>query len=379
MKRFFLLVVVLTAVTASWAGEMKKQTVRTQTVGDINIRHDDSNGWNIKTTLSGNEEQEAVRLDFTVGSPQVLMGVQWTSAQKAYVFTYFNNSDEKAGMYLAYSYDGYNWTAANDNKPVMKPMVGKDKVLRDPSVCQGPDGTFHMVWTTGWNDKCIGYASSKDLLNWSEQKTIPVMEKFPTTRNTWAPELFYDKKSKTYYIFWASTVPGAKKVSTDGCISEDNYNHRIYYTTTRDFKSFAKTRLFFNPKFNAIDANIIQDEETGEYIMFVKNENLEPAEKNIRITRTNSLKKGFPIEVSVPISGEEWAEGPAPLAVGDDIVCYWDCYGKHQFEASVSHDKGKTWEDVTEKVTLPKGISHGTAIAVDKAVVDALVKRFGTR
>ena len=35
------------------------------------------------------------------------------------------------------------------------------------------------------------------------------MGEFEGTRNTWAPELFYDKKDKTFYIFWASTVPGA--------------------------------------------------------------------------------------------------------------------------------------------------------------------------
>lgn len=303
----------------------------------------------------------------------VLFNAQEAFAQNAYVFTYFDNSNESAGMCIAVSYDGYHWTAINDNKPILQPEVGKDKLLRDPSVCQAPDGTFHMVWTTGWHDNCIGYASSKDLLHWSEQKAIPVMEKFPTTRNTWAPELFYDKKSKLYYIYWASTVPGAKNVST-GCISEDNYNHRIYYTTTRDFKSFAKTKIFFNPDFNAIDANIIQDPKTGEYIMFVKNENLEPAEKNIRVTRTMNLKKGFPTEVSAPISGKEWAEGPAPLFVGDDLLCYFDFYGPHKFGAALSHDRGKTWEDATDRISLPAGVSHGTIIAVDKAVVDNLVK-----
>ena len=28
--------------------------------------------------------------------------------------------------------------------------------MRDPSICRGPDGLFHMVWTTSWNDRIIG-------------------------------------------------------------------------------------------------------------------------------------------------------------------------------------------------------------------------------
>lgn len=83
----------------------------------------------------------------------VFFNTQGALAQKAYVFTYFDNSNESAGMCIAVSYDGYHWTAMNNNKPILHPEVGKDKLLRDPSVCQAPDGTFHMVWTTSCHDK----------------------------------------------------------------------------------------------------------------------------------------------------------------------------------------------------------------------------------
>ena len=83
--------------------------------------------------------------------------------------------------------------------------------MRDPSICQAPDGTFHMVWTSSWTDRIIGYASSRDLIHWSEQRAIPVMMHEPTAHNCWAPELFYDEPSQTYYIFWATTIPGRHK------------------------------------------------------------------------------------------------------------------------------------------------------------------------
>ena len=126
-------------------------------------------------------------------------------------------------------------------------------------------------------------------------------------------------------------------MKTEGCLSENDYNHRIYCTTTRDFRRFSKTRLWYNPDFNAIDAAIVRDAQTGDYIMAVKNENLNPAEKNIRIARTRSIKKGFPNEVSAPINSRSdkngkpyWCEGPAPLYVGNDLVVYYDMYGAHQ-------------------------------------------------
>lgn len=308
----------------------------------------------------------------------LLAGVLSMKAQEtSYIFTYFDNNKEGAGLCIAYSTDGYTWTAVNGGQPVMRPTVGKDKLLRDPSICLSPDGTFRLVWTVGWSGQSIGYATSRDLIHWSKQQELPVMQDFPGCRNTWAPELFYDAPAKTYYIFWASTVPGAKGVKTEGCVSENDYNHRIYCTSTRDFKHFSKTRLWYNPDFNVIDAAVVRDPETGELLMALKNENLTPPEKNIRIARARKMKKGFSHQVSAPINSQRdnngqlyWCEGPSPLFVGNDLVVYYDMYGAHRYGASVSHDHGQTWEDCTDRIHMPKGMSHGTAIAVPRSVVD---------
>ena len=120
-------------------------------------------------------------------------------AKEVYLFSYFVGQSD--GLHLAYSYDGLHWTALNDGRPMMTPMVGNDRLLRDPSIVQGPDGVFHMVWTSSWHDRIIGYASSPDLIHWSEQRAIPVMEHEPEAKNSWAPELFYDKPSHTFYIY----------------------------------------------------------------------------------------------------------------------------------------------------------------------------------
>lgn len=289
----------------------------------------------------------------------------------AYVFSFFVGQSD--GLHLAYSRDGYNWTPVADNRSLLVPVIGNDRLMRDPSICQGPNGTYHMVWTSSWTDRIIGYSSSKDLIHWSEQKAIPVMMHEPEAHNCWAPELFYDKPSKTFYIFWATTIPGRHK-EIPVIESEKGLNHRIYYTTTKDFETFAPTKIYFNPDFSAIDAAVVKDPSNGELIMFVKNENSLPAEKNIRITRSKKMSKGFPTKVSEPIHGNFWAEGPSPLFLEDGtLICYYDKYRDHQYGASVSKDHGKTWTDLPASAfSLPAGMRHGTAFRVDDSVVDAL-------
>ncbi|NLC86084.1 MAG: glycoside hydrolase family 43 protein [Bacteroidales bacterium] len=275
------------------------------------------------------------------------------------MFSYFmgNGAD---GLHLAYSNDGLKWEAFNDGQSLLKPQVGKDSLMRDPSIVQDNKGIFHMVWTTGWWDQHIGYASSADLINWSEQRTIPVMYHEPETKNCWAPELYFDKESELCYIIWASTVPG-KFPEIPTSESEKGLNHRQYYVTTKDFKSFSETKLFFDPGFSVIDAAIIK--KNGLYWMILKNENSAPAEKNLRVVFTDDLTKGFPINVSENISGDKWAEGPSPIQIGEYVYVYFDKYRDKRYGAIRSKD-GKVWEDVSEQIEFPSGTRHGTAFRI---------------
>ncbi len=307
-------------------------------------------------------------LTLCLGISSLMLGAQ----EKAYLFSYFTG-DSRDGLHLAYSTDGLQWKALNEGRSYLTPNVGKDKLMRDPSICQAPDGTFHLVWTSSWTDRIIGYASSKDLIHWSEQKAIPVMMHEPEAHNCWAPELFYDEPSQTYYIFWATTIPGRhKEVPTSE--SEKGLNHRIYYVTTKDFKDFSETRMFFNPDFSVIDAAIVRDAKQQDLIMVVKNENSNPPEKNLRVTRSKNIAQGFPTEVSAPITGDYWAEGPAPLFVGDTLYVYFDKYRDHRYGAVRSLDHGQTWTDISDQVSFPQGIRHGTAFTVDRKVLENLMK-----
>ena len=157
-------------------------------------------------------------------------------AKDIYVSTSFHEPADE-GLRFIYSHDGLKWDTIAGC--FLKPEVGQQKVMRDPSIVKGPDGTFHLVWTSSWRgDKGFGYASSKDLIHWSKERFITVMDD-PTTVNVWAPELFYDDVKRQFMIIWASCIPGK---FPDG-LEEHNNNHRLYYTVTKDFKTFSKAKL----------------------------------------------------------------------------------------------------------------------------------------
>ena len=286
---------------------------------------------------------------------------------EAFLFSYFTGNGED-GLHLAYSRNGETWEAIGQNRSFLKPVLGKDRLMRDPFIAQGPDGTFHLIWTTGWWDKHIGHASSKDLIKWSEQKAIPVMEHEPTARNCWAPEMIYHSNEKLWYIFWATTIPGRHE-SVETSESEKGLNHRMYYTTTKDFRTFSETKLFFNPSFSVIDASILQKE--GMFWMFLKNENSNPPEKNIRIS-TGNHPSGISTEVSAPITGNYWAEGPSPLRVGNAVYVYFDKYTLGKYGAIRSTDM-KTWEDVSDRIFFPPHVRHGSTFRVKKRVLNTLI------
>jgi hypothetical protein len=298
-------------------------------------------------------------------------------AQEHYVFSYFTGNGED-GLHLAHSTDGYKWTALNGGRSLLKPTAGRDKLMRDPSIVRGPDGRFHMVWTVSWKERSIGYSSSADLIEWAPQRDIPVMEHEPTALNCWAPELLYDGRSELYYIYWSTTIPG-RFPETDSQLraagdNGDNagHNHRIYFVTTKDFTTFSKARLCYDPGFNAIDAAVVRDGEV--YAMFLKDETDQPLapQKNIRVAESKNAAGPFG-PPSAPITGDFWAEGPTPLKVGDRWLVYFDRYRDHKYGVMSSPDLD-IWTDASDRLEVPAGMRHGTAFAVPADVAERLLE-----
>ncbi len=283
-----------------------------------------------------------------------------------YLFSFFKGNGED-GLHLTTSTDGLKWKALNNNESFLIPKVGKDKLMRDPCIIKGDDGKFHMVWTVSWNEKGIGYANSTDLIHWSEQKYIPVMHHEPDARNCWAPELYFDDVSRQYLICWATTIPG-RFPDTDS-LGDNGYNHRIYYTTTKDFIDFSDTKLLYDKGFNVIDATLLKKNDS--YLMFLKDETLSPKpEKNIRIAESDKLIGNWS-QPSEPIT-TNWVEGPSVMKINDDWIVYFDRYTKHKMGAVSSSDL-INWTDISDKINFPEGTRHGTIFKVKESVINKII------
>ena len=293
------------------------------------------------------------------GSP-LCAAVPIAETNSAYLFTSFRDADQKFLRYL-YSFNGYHWT--NVPGTFLEANVGVNKQFRDPSILRAPDGTFHLVWTAGWHgDQGFGYASSRDLIHWSEQKFVPVMTNEPTTVNVWAPELFYDNGQ--FIIVWASTIPGR---FPDNLEKHDN-NQRLYFTTTTDFTNFTPAKLFFDAGYSAIDGFILRD--TARFVLVNKDNSR--TNLNLRVAFAQSPLGPWQ-SISEPFT-QKFAEGPCALKIGNDWLIYFDAYRQHIFGAVKTTDF-KFFTDITKEVSFPEGHKHGTAIQVSREILTGLLTK----
>lgn len=305
-------------------------------------------------------------------------------ADDVWLFTSFREPSTDGLRYL-YSEDGLHWDCIPG--VWMKPMVGNEntyidaftgeekmpsfapehRVMRDPSIIKGPDGIFHLVWTTQWmGSHGFGYASSPDLIHWSEQRVINVMDS-TKTNNVWAPELFYDEEKQQYLIIWSS------QISPDDYTDEDkkgsNACHRMYYCTTKDFISFSETRPYYDPGFNSIDGYLLKRGEK-DYVLIVK-DNRKPGYSNLFCVFSNSPYG--PFHSPSPVFGRTYSEGPCAIRHDDYWIVFYDQYRPQEYGAVMTRDF-HTFTPMQDSISFPSWHKHGTVIRVSRDILNNLLR-----
>ena len=289
-------------------------------------------------------------------------GSRSADERQYYMFTSFHEPADE-GLRLLYSEDGIHWDSIAGT--MLRPQIGMN-IMRDPSIIRDKEGTFHLVWTIAWKgDTGFGYARSKDLVNWSEQRRIPAMDNVYSTQNVWAPEWFYDDERDEYMIVYASCVVDA---GFDVGIEDEKNNHRLYCVTTRDFENFSDPRLFYDPGFSCIDATFVKRGE-NDYVMVVK-DNTRP-NRNIKVAFAEHAAGPYG-PASEPFT-EEFCEGPSVAKVGDEYYIYFDAYRHFAYEAVRTADFA-TFADATPEISIPAGHKHGTVFMAPASVVEPLIE-----
>lgn len=213
------------------------------------------------------------------------------------------------------------------------------------------------------------------------------------------PELFYDEENDHWLIVWSSDVKGEFDENARTAV----HNHRLYYTTTADFKTFAPTRLFFNPGFAVIDPVFVRLSEedaaaleraqaknrarTGpprpratpaadppRYVMFFKDERSKPAKKKLRMVTSRSLYG--PWENITPALTRRDIEGPSILRIGGEWIVYFDEFVVQRYGGIRSRDL-IDWDDISMYMSFPPSHRHGSALQISPQLARELLERIG--
>ena len=207
----------------------------------------------------------------------------------AYLFTFFNDSTHS--LFMAISYDGYNFTPVNHGQPIIAgDSIAEQRGIRDPHIYRAPNGKFYIAMTDlhiygqehgyrttrwerdekyGWgNNRGLVLMASDDLIHWTHNEAridLLFPEHFGDIGCAWAPQTIWDPAvNKLMVYFTILQQPGGKL--------------RLYYSYADEAFTTLETEpklLFDYPdeKIQVLDADICPM-PNGQYFMtYVAQEN----------------------------------------------------------------------------------------------------------
>jgi len=290
-----------------------------------------------------------------------------TGEKRVFVFYYFEgNIGERGGLFAAYSRDLKTWHKLADS--LTAPSIGEWGVFRDPSVMRTDDGVFHLVWTCGKSG--FGYANSINGICWEDIRFVPVVDsaKGMVFANVWAPDFYVE--GEDVFILWSSTLmkdfvpPDDPKKWTKAV-----WDHRLYYTSTNDFQSFAPPKKFWDPGFNAIDGTINRTDSL--YYIFFKDERKES--KKIILAESKNLFGPF---INMREVSYRDTEGAITVSTDTALFLFYDNYHENKGYRYITTNDLRTWSDenIPEKVQFNDVIRHGSIVQVTEVELESMMQ-----
>ncbi len=158
-----------------------------------------------------------------------------------YVMVYHKDADH--GLHMAYSWDGYEWTALNDDKPIMTgDTIAEQKGIRDPYIFRSPDGGFCVAMTDlhvfgqrdsvrttewerpnkyGWgNNRGLVLLKSFDLVHWKRTNldftklttSDLIIRDWKDAGCIWAPEMNYDEEEDKIMMHFTTRYMNGRNI-----------------------------------------------------------------------------------------------------------------------------------------------------------------------
>ena len=207
----------------------------------------------------------------------------------AYLFTFF--SDPTHSLFMAISYDGYNFKPINNGEPIISgDSIAEQHGIRDPHIYRAPNGKFYIAMTDlhifgkqkglrttqwerpdsyGWgNNRGLVLMASDDLIHWTHHvaridKLFP--EEFGELGCAWAPQTIWDPAvGKPMVYFTIRQKAGGRT--------------KMYYSYADEAFTTLKTEpklLFEYPddKIQVLDADICPMPDGRYFMTYVSQEN----------------------------------------------------------------------------------------------------------
>ena len=322
-----------------------------------------------------------------------------------YFFTYFAGEGYSDGeqIYFAASQDGLNWTDLNSNNPVLTSDKG-EKGVRDPFIIRSPEGDkFYLIATdlkinggNGWGaaqtagSQALMVWESTDLVNWSDMRMVTVSAGIDAGC-TWAPEATYDPLTGEYVVYWSAT---SIELDEEGNIAQEYENHAIYYSKTRDFRTFTDPVLYHaggtdanGKRIKVIDSTMIESD--GKYYRYTKNESRGIIEIDVADSVLGTFTPIESVDLSTNLPAAQGAvEGPIIFklneksAEGEDQWCLMvDRFARGQgyyplITTDLSSGEFTMLDD--SQYSMPSKYRHGYVMPLTAKEYDALQRAYGS-
>ena len=207
----------------------------------------------------------------------------------AYLFTYF--TDPTHSLFMAISYDGYNFTPVNNGEPIIAgDSIAEQYGIRDPHIYRAPNGKFYIAMTDlhvfgkqkglrttqwerpdryGWgNNRGLVLMASDDLIHWTHHvaridKLFP--EKFGEIGCAWAPQTIWDPTVGKPMVYFTIREKAGERT-------------KLYYSYADEAFTTLETEpqlLFDYPdeKTQVLDADICPMPDGRYFMTYVSQEN----------------------------------------------------------------------------------------------------------
>lgn len=190
-----------------------------------------------------------------------------------YLYAHMNNNGEYTNYAL--SRHGQEWNDLLGGQEVFDTKAATTTGgMRDAYVCRLHDNSGFMLVGTdmtsrlGWTSNHImDLMLTPDLVHWTKEVKIDLESKenlkalggitADEMTAAWAPQVIYDPVTEKYVLYYS--------------VGFASSYHRIYYQLLdKDLNILSKPKLYFDPGYDIIDADIVYNAETKQYMMIYK-------------------------------------------------------------------------------------------------------------